>query len=374
MKKKSRKVNSGKVAELKPLRIRTGIIIVIVQWLLWMVIPSIFPGPWISTVGVLGGLAGGLAVMVWWTFFSRAQPFERWGGILLWIVALFVAFRLTDDSISTGMQGLMYFAYALPVLSLAFVLWAVVSRRFSEVKRRITMVVTIFLACGVWTLFRSDGMMGDSSIELEWRWSETHEEQLLSQTGEEQLLPAAFFETSESGAEWPGFRGILRNSIIDGLRIETDWSVSPPDELWRHPVGPGCSSFAVRGNFIYTQEQRGEDEVVSCYTLDAGKPVWKHHDEARFWDSHAGAGPRGTPTLSNGRVYTLGATGILNVLNADDGSVVWSRQTALDTEVKIPEWGIASSPLVVEDLVIVATVGRVAAYDINTGTPRWFGP
>ena len=180
--------------------------------------------------------------------------------------------------------------------------------------------------------------------------------------------------SSRTFGEWPGFRGPNRDGVVRGVRIATDWSASPPVQLWRRPVGPGWSSFAVHNGLLYTQEQRGDDEVVSAYSADSGRPVWRHRDSVRFWESNGGAGPRGTPTIHAGRVYAFGATGILNALDAASGSLAWSRDVAVDSDTAVPMWGFASSPLVVGDVVIVAAAGRLAGFDVTTGKPRWLGP
>jgi outer membrane protein assembly factor BamB len=318
---------------------------------------------------------------------------------------------LLDVSLATGAMGFLFPMLAVPGISLAFVIWAVASRRWPVGMRRATMAVAIVVPCLVWTLVRTGGFTGAFDNDLAWRWTPTAEDRVLA-LGDDTpptppalaIVPAPAPATSvpsnatpsavpavesEGGAprdavpapvgvnaslDWPGFRGRDRDGIVRGAHIVTDWSASPPKELWRRPIGPGWSSFAVHGDVFYTQEQRGEEEIVAAYRVSTGEPVWKHRDAARFWESNGGAGPRGTPTLRDGRVYTFGATGIVNVLDEATGRVIWSRNAGTDSNTKVPDWGFSASPLLIDDLVIVAAAGKLVAYDAASGEPRWVGP
>jgi len=354
------------------LRLRPGIVIVFLQWVIAFILPRLFPGA--SAIGIMGGMALGLVLMVWWGFFSRAPRFERWSALFLWVFLLVLASRLTHESIRTAGQGILFFAHAIPLSSLGFMIWVLTCRKLPVRTRRLTLAAILLITCGAGILVRSEGIDGGAALDLAWRWSETQEERFLSQTMDEQMAEGGLAHLPETEAEWPCFRGVDRNGVIAGIKIETDWSSTPPAEIWRHPVGPGCSSFAVHGSLIYTQEQIGEEEAISCYDLNSGTAIWQHTYEARFWDSHAGAGPRSTPTLDQERVYTLGATGILTALDALDGSLIWTVNAAADAGVELPGWGFASSPLVLEEEVIVAMAGKVVAYGLSTGKALWFGP
>jgi len=362
-------------AQLRELRLLPGIVIVTIQWLIRFIIPEIFPADSALMAGVFAGIVGGLALAVWWMFFSRALPPDRFGAIVLIIVALFAASFFLDVSIATANVGLMFTIFSIPVMSLAFVVWAVASRHLSLSFKRATMIITILLASGFWILIRTDGMDAQLHHDFAWRWAATDEEKLIAKSKEEPVSAASHIPAATAGErDWPGFRGADRDGIVRGTKIATDWKAAPPAELWRRQIGPGCSSFSVRGNLFYTQEQLGEYEIVSCYDITTGKAVWKHRDKTRFYDSHAGAGPRSTPTLEGNYVYTLGATGILNAMDASDGSVLWSRNSATETGTEVLPWGFTGSPLVFGDLVIIALSGKLAAYDIKDGKPLWTSP
>lgn len=383
----------------KPLRLWPGVTLAIVQAISWFALPRILPEE-LGLYGFFATLLAALLILIWWLFFSRARWPERLGFLLLMIAAIAATSRVIHVSVAQTSMGLMFYFLASMLVPFAFVVSLAISRGFTDGPRRAAMAAGILLACGVFTLLRNEGV-GSAGFEFKWRWSPTPEERLLAQGGDKPVAPPASApvqpaaqpaptdekkpaksaapKEAASAAEpapaaWPGYRGTHRDGIVPGVRIETNWASSPPKEQWRRAVGPGWSSFAVRGDVLYTQEQRGESEVVACYDLKTGKPVWEHRDAVRFWEANAGAGPRGTPTVSGNRVYAIGATGILNALDAATGAVAWSRNAVTDAGVKVPYWGISSSPLVLGDAVIVAASGRLMAYDAATGAQNWAGP
>lgn len=138
--------------------------------------------------------------------------------------------------------------------------------------------------------------------------------------------------------------------------------------------GEGWSSFAVLGAAAVTQEQRGDQEMVVRYDLESGRQVWAHADRTALLTTVGGRGPRATPTIADGHVYSLGATGILNCLELATGRLVWSRNVVEEHGARLADYGLPSSPLVVDDLVIVqiAQAERsLVAYRRSNGELAW---
>jgi outer membrane protein assembly factor BamB len=411
-----------------PLRLWPGVTLAAALVLLRFVAPLVAPdvpvfGAPLAMLGFIGGVAFGALILVWWLLFSRAPWLERLGALAAMAVALAITRLLLHPSIENGMMGVMLYVFSVPVLGVALVAWAAAARGLVGTTRWLTMAGAIALACGTMLVIRTGGVSGEGLSDLHWRWTETPEERLLAQAEPARVPPPApaapaapapaapapaaptapaaltapvgtpqpapdstrlrSADSAPASAgqasprppapEWPSFRGPHRDGIVKGVHIETDWPASAPVEMWRRPIGPGWSSFAVAGDLLYTQEQRGEHEIVSSYRVSTGEPVWQHRDPVRFWESNGGAGPRATPTLHGGRVYTMGATGVVNALDAATGALLWTRNAATDTGTAVPDWGFAGSPLVVDDVAVVAVSGQLAGYDAQTGATRWVG-
>lgn len=217
------------------------------------------------------------------------------------------------------------------------------------------------------TVVRVESFEGDMVPRFQFRFMPTAEQraveyfELADNSADEKSDSAETLVAAE--ADWPGYRNALRDGIARDQQIRTDWESEPPKLLWKHPVGAGWGSFCVVGDRVFTQEQRGEDELVVCYDVSTGKQIWTQTEPVRFSETLGGVGPRATPVFEEGRLYTMGGTGILNCLDAATGKPVWSHDLLKEGDLKNLTWGMAGSPLIHDDLVIVNQGVSPAAAD-----------
>jgi len=238
-------------------------------------------------------------------------------------------------------------------------------------------------------LLRYEGSTSGSSYpKFSWIWqNEDPSSEPVSASEPKNSSSSISRETLEAAAaDLTQFFGPDRNAMWPEAPFATNWSDDAPVEVWRRPVGEGWSSFTVSGHRAITQEQIGDDETVSCIDLFSGEALWQYSDKGvRLLLSKAdqpmaemgGEGPRSTPTIHDGKVYSLGATGILNCLDLETGDKIWSRQVLEDIEGSNHDWGVANSPLVLPQHGIVVLPGSkapgitIVALDLESGETVW---
>jgi outer membrane protein assembly factor BamB len=178
-------------------------------------------------------------------------------------------------------------------------------------------------------------------------------------------------------SDFPQFLGPNRDATVRGASLSRQWSPSPPVAVWRQPIGKGWSGFAVADGLAVTLEQRDGQEMVVAYEIGKGRTRWSHRGGKGFESALAGDGPRATPALANGRAYTLGVNGTLTALDLGSGRVLFEKDVLGENGAGRPEHGVASSPLVIDDVVVVLAGGprgrSLVAYDARTGERRWSG-
>jgi outer membrane protein assembly factor BamB len=357
-------------------RVWPGVVCVIGQWLCMTVPGWVVPGTFQQFIAMFWGpVVFGLGILIWWLFASR-QPWRyRLQGMLTFVLTAAVAAPLAHPSARMGM-----IMFGLPLATTAWVGWVVLTRRLRPAVQQVGLLFVLALVWVYYDLQRFAGVDGSFTAEMVWRWTPTPEERYRAQRESEgvtEVVAAPGDGPVEiRPGDWPAFRGPARDGRLTGVRVATNWNEKPPKQVWRRLIGPGWSSFAVIGDRLYTQEQRDEEEVVVCCDTETGKQRWAHADESRFSEDVAGPGPRATPSFHEGKIYALGAKGKLNCLDAGTGKAFWTRDIVEDSGAKVPTWGFASSPLVVQGLVIVYAGGAdgksVLAYKADTGAPVWF--
>lgn len=314
-------------------------------------------------------------VLLWWLLLSALPWRDRLLGVLVAAAAGGAAFGLAHESFRIALS-----VYGLALLSTVWIGYLLLTTWLSWPVRRVGMVLVLLLVAGGCTLLRLKGTWGNFDLQVRYRFGETAEDRYVKGRTDKGASPAALpAETLKlAPGDWPGFRGPARDGRVAGVTIPTNWEKAPPKLLWKQKIGPGWSSFAVVGRRLYTQEQRGPEEIVVCLDADTGKQLWEHKDKVRFAETIGGPGPRATPTFHDGKLYTLGAKGTLNCLDAASGKPVWAKDIVKDAGAEVPSsewWGFCSSPLVAHGVVTVAasfTEGKmVLGYKADSGDLAW---
>jgi outer membrane protein assembly factor BamB len=366
----------------KPPRLWPALALVALYWIGFFVVAGLNKSYFF---GFLSGMASSflltLFYLVWWWTNRRIRFLDRLYGFV--VIAAGGAAVAPFCHASIG--GFSLLVTGLPVVMTVWTLWMLLTRMPATVWYRVGSVVVVFLTWSFFTLIRIDGVNGELQADFHWRWNPTAEDRFLTgmakRAGEEAGSPnsaANGWNPTLTPGDWTGYRGPDRDGVIHGVTIATDWDTNPPRLLWRQPIGPAWSSVIVIADRLFTQEQRGEQETVVCYDAATGKEIWVHADPVRFWETVSGAGPRATPTFAGGRIFALGATGILNSLDAATGQQHWSHDIKAVAGAKAPGWGFSGSPLVVEGLVIVFAGGdgdqNLLAFRTDSGELAWTAP
>jgi outer membrane protein assembly factor BamB len=320
-----------------------------------------------------------LVFLGWWLTRRAIRYRTRLAAVVTVVLLLIMAGLLSHHTV----DGFALVLFSVPVVFTVWTLWLLLARRSSATFQRAGFLLAMIVIIGFFDTVRSQGVDAMQRPELRWRWTPTDEQLFLTSHAAEANQPpgsvdAALKPWSLKPSDCPDYRGAGRDGVVTGCALDPDWKTHPPQLIWRQKIGPAWSGLIVVDGHIITQEQRDEAEVVSCYDAATGKELWVHKDEVRFEESLSGAGPRGTPTFADGRIYSLGAKGLLNCLQAETGNTIWWRDCPADAEMttsEIPQWGYSVSPLVVDGRVIVFAGGSkgksTLAYQANDGKIAW---
>lgn len=191
------------------------------------------------------------------------------------------------------------------------------------------------------------------------------------------VLTAVILPPIALGQDWPQWRGPNRDGVVGSFTEPKAW----PDRLklkWKIKVGDGHSSPVVSGKRIYLHSREGENEVVRAIDLANGKQLWQDSYPVAYTVQRAaaahGKGPKATPVLAKGKLYTFGISGLLSCYDIKSGKLRWRKDTSSQFNNDLPDFGVASSPVVDRGLLIInvgGDSGALMAYNTETGEEKW---
>ena len=183
---------------------------------------------------------------------------------------------------------------------------------------------------------------------------------------------------AQEGQEWPDWRGEGRNGVWNEKNIITEFPDKEIRLKWRIPLGSGYSGPTVSQGRLYVTDRvtsPEEQERVRCFDSETGSELWTHTYACRYEGVGYQAGPRASVVIHEGLAYALGTMGHLHCLDAVTGQVIWEKDMNSEYEILMPTWGIAATPLIVDDKLILHIGGSnnacIVALDKKSGEEIW---
>lgn len=178
--------------------------------------------------------------------------------------------------------------------------------------------------------------------------------------------------------DWSQWRGPERDGRAQGFVLPNVWPKTLK-QAWKVPVGTGHSSPVISGERAFLISRDAESEVLAAYDLATGKRVWELRYPAPYTMNPAatghGKGPKSTPVVAAGEVCAFGISGVLNCADAGTGRLLWRKDFAGEWKATSPAFGVATSPILVDGVLIVHVGGEgegaLRAFDAKTGALRW---
>jgi len=183
-------------------------------------------------------------------------------------------------------------------------------------------------------------------------------------------IAAGFYCTVEA-ADWPNWRGPNHNGISNETGWVATWSEGGPKVLWKKSIGAGFASMAVSKGRVYAMGNINDNDILYCFEADTGTEIWKKSYPCPLFKENHEGGPSATPTVDGDAVYTFSKDGDIIRFKAATGQIVWHKKLNKELGIKHPTWYFASSPLVIDNMVILNAGNRGIALNKANGSVIW---
>ena len=312
---------------------------------------------------------------------------SRWPGKECWIIWLFCAAGVVGghwmfDGFDRALPNVITLVMAF-IATVSFLVWFS-WRSAASASLRLAVPLTVIAVIVVMTgVLRIEETSGTLIPAFRFRWQPRRDESL---PPVDVAVSTGIDLKTTTTDDFPRFHGPAGVPTLPepATPLAGDWSANPPRLVWKRPIGAGWSAFAAVNGYAVTMEQRGPDELVTCYDIQTGEPVWSHAEQTRHETVLGGIGPRGTPTIHRGKVYAAGAHGLLRCLDGATGKLLWkydifaATQNSPERDIAGVAWGRSPSPLIVDDTVVVPLGGppggpfvTLAAFALDSGELKW---